>query len=383
MAVAFSGDAAFLGPNLKKGADVALAEIDAAGGVNGSDVQFVTADTGSSAEGATTAVQKLLKQDDVDALIGPTSVTILSVLSRIQASKVPDMVIASTSALDDAIKGETTFRATPSDTEQGPAEAYAAYSHGARDCAIVAESLEGAQSISANVKRAFEGLGGQITREINVATDQSSYRSEILKLVQPPLPDCVFYEISPGSAGQWWQDASEFSQTYDMLWMGNDVSLNEDAIKTMKPVESKLDFIAIAPAAIGPGRDDYVSAYQKKYPDAKEPVVLSDLAYDAMNLLALAAEKAGSTDQQAIADNIVAVSRQGAACTSFADCKKLLDDGKDINYEGASGSADISDNGNSVSGYGVFKIAHDHSVQTGQISQDQMEKVLDEVGVSI
>ncbi len=39
------------------------------------------------------------------------------------------------------------------------------------------------------------------------------------------------------------------------------------------------------------------------------------------------------------------MSEEGEKCSNFADCKKLLDDGKDIDYEGVSGPCDLADNG--------------------------------------
>jgi branched-chain amino acid transport system substrate-binding protein len=381
LAAPYVGEKGFLGPNLQKGVEVAIDEINGAGGPGGGPVKLVTGDTEGTAQGAISAIQKLLEQDDVDALIGPTSVTVLTVLNRIQASGVPAMIIASTSALDGTIKGETTFRATPSDTLIGPAMAQAAIDRGTTRCAVVAESLEGAQSTKANVTAAFQELGGEISRTVDVAIGQSSYRSEILKLVGDPVPECAFVEVSPESASQFWQDASQFDEVGQMLWVGNDVILNEDSIEALSPVSEELELIAISPAAIGPGRDDYVAAYQAKFPNANEPVILSDLGWDAMNIVALAAYAAESAEHEAIAGEIQNVSRDGEACTTYGQCKSLLDEGTDIDYEGASGSADIDDTGNSVSGFGIFEIRDGKVEEAGQISEEQVKEILDQIGL--
>ncbi len=380
LAAPFTGEKGFLGPNLNKGVEVALTRINEAEGAAGADVQLTTADTEGTAQGAIAAVQKLIESDGVHAMVGPTSVTIMGVLERIQASGVPDMIIAGTAALDTTIKGETTFRSTASDSVVGPAMAQAAVDAGNTSCAIVVESLEGAQSVKETIQPAFETLEGEILKVVDIAAGQGSYRSEILQLVGDPAPECVFFEVSPTTASQFWQNASEFPEIAEMLWIGNDVVLNEDSIAAIQPVIEQLELIAISPASIGPGREDYLAAYQEIFPDDDEPVILADLGYDAMNIIALAVHAAGSIDQTAVAAQIPAVSRDGEACTTFAACKEILDTGGDPDYEGASGSVNIDDTGNSVSGFGVFEVAGTEVVQTGEITEESLVDLLSELG---
>ncbi|MPZ53530.1 MAG: ABC transporter substrate-binding protein [Acidimicrobiia bacterium] len=379
LAAPFTGEKGFLGPNLNKGVEVALTRINEAEGAAGADVEVTTADTEGTAQGATAALQKLIETDGVHAMVGPTSSTIMGVLERIQASGVPDMIIAGTAALDTTIKGETTFRSTASDSVVGPAMAQAAVDAGHTSCAIVVESLEGAQSVKETIQPAFEALDGEILKVIDIAAGQGSYRSEILQLVGDPVPECVFFEVSPTTASQFWQNASEFPETGEMLWVGNDVVLNEDSIAAIQPVIEQLEMIAISPASIGPGREDYVTAYQEIFPDDDEPVILADLGYDAMNIIALAVHAAGSTDHSAIAAQIPAVSRDGEACTTYAACKEILDTGGDPDYEGASGSVNIDDTGNSISGFGVFQIAGTQVEQTGEITEASLADLLSQL----
>jgi branched-chain amino acid transport system substrate-binding protein len=68
-------------------------------------------------------------------------------------------------------------------------------------------------------------------------------------------------------------------------------------------------------------------------------------SYDTVTLIALAAEAGGATDGDTIAANLQAVSAGGEKCDNFADCKALLDDGKDIDYDGVSGPVEFDANG--------------------------------------
>jgi branched-chain amino acid transport system substrate-binding protein len=62
-------------------------------------------------------------------------------------------------------------------------------------------------------------------------------------------------------------------------------------------------------------------------------------------LIALAAEAAGDDDGLALSKEIINVSKDGEACTTYADCLQLLKDGEDIDYNGISGPVDLNDTG--------------------------------------
>jgi len=78
-------------------------------------------------------------------------------------------------------------------------------------------------------------------------------------------------------------------------------------------------------------------------------------SYDTVMLIALAAQAAG-TDGSALADQIVAVSKEGEKCTTIEACFALLADKKDIDYDGLSGPVDLNGNGEPlVASYGVLE----------------------------
>jgi branched-chain amino acid transport system substrate-binding protein len=68
-------------------------------------------------------------------------------------------------------------------------------------------------------------------------------------------------------------------------------------------------------------------------------------AYDAVVTTALAAAVAGTDAPAAIARQINGVTKDGITCTSFADCMKLVLEGQDIDYNGASGPLEFTDPG--------------------------------------
>ena len=66
---------------------------------------------------------------------------------------------------------------------------------------------------------------------------------------------------------------------------------------------------------------------------------------------------------------MVNVTKDGTTCTSYDECKKLLEDGENIDYDGASGPLDLDDNGDPTFGlYAVAEFEDGQIVVTG--SQD-------------
>ncbi len=85
-------------------------------------------------------------------------------------------------------------------------------------------------------------------------------------------------------------------------------------------------------------------------------------SYDAVNLIALAAEAAKSTKGTDIAKQLKAVSEAGEKCTDFASCVTLLRNGKDIDYDGQSGPVTFSDAGDPTEAYiGIYEYQDDNT----------------------
>ena len=78
-------------------------------------------------------------------------------------------------------------------------------------------------------------------------------------------------------------------------------------------------------------------------------------AYDATVLAALAAIVAGDDAGRSIAATLGDVSSGGIKCTSFGECLDVLKTQDDIDYDGLSGSVDLTGAGDVRSGYyGVY-----------------------------
>jgi ABC-type branched-subunit amino acid transport system substrate-binding protein len=85
-------------------------------------------------------------------------------------------------------------------------------------------------------------------------------------------------------------------------------------------------------------------------------------SFDSVMLIALAAEQAQS-DGSALANEIVAVSKDGEKCSDFQTCVDLIKAGTDIDYEGVSGPNTMNGNGEPLeASYGVLNFGADNRI---------------------
>jgi branched-chain amino acid transport system substrate-binding protein len=100
------------------------------------------------------------------------------------------------------------------------------------------------------------------------------------------------------------------------------------------------------PAAVDESFNDRLLEVNPKLKDFS----YSAQSYDAAVIIALAAIQAGDDSGEAVGANIIDVTKEGTQCSSFEECAKLLEEGEDIDYEGASGPTDMNDTGSPASG---------------------------------
>ncbi|MBO83713.1 MAG: amino acid ABC transporter substrate-binding protein, partial [Actinobacteria bacterium] len=112
---------------------------------------------------------------------------------------------------------------------------------------------------------------------------------------------------------------------------------------------------------------DYSAAYG---PISQNPYMAE--TYDAVILIALAAEKAGTTtDSAKIRDALRDVATApgevvGPGVAGLTRAFELIADGKDINYEGAGGSQDFDSNGDVASTIEIWQVKGGEIASTGR-----------------
>ena len=358
----------------KAGADVAIEEINAAGGVLGRNVELVVIDNQSTVEGAVQGFSQVVDVQDVDALGGVESDGAIANLQAIKELELPTLCPAcGTSELDEA-GGDYIFRITGSDTDGGIIAAQFARDSGFQRVAMLVQNTEGASAPADVFKRIFtDGAGGEITADVRFDPGQSSYQAQVDQAFEGD-PDAVYLGAGFEAGGvilQEWQ-----RRGYGGSWLFSpDLIVPEIAALVDQGVEIGG---GVARAAIpsydtsSPAYTAYAPRYEAIIGEAPSPGLYDANQYDQYIVLALAIAAAGTTDGAAVAAEIPGIlNAPGTAVYTFADALAAIEAGEDIDYHGASSSLDVNQFGNLASPtFGEQQIVDGEWTQVGEVTLD-------------
>lgn len=323
------------------GIKLAVEQINAAGGVNGGQVELIVGDTQTNPQSGVSSAQKLVSVDKVSALIGALSsgVTIPIAQTVSSAEGVPQVSGASTApditTLDDK---DFLFRTVPTDAVQGIGLAELTKAAGINDVAVIYLNNDYGKGLAEAFSTAYAKQGGKVTASVAFEEKQASYRGELQKaagggsthLVQIAYPEDGIPMIKQALEGGYFQ---KFIFTDGMKAQELVDNIGAQYLNGM---------FGTTPESVGKAAGLYKAAFEAKFGPTEKPY--SDTAYDATMILALAAVKAGSTDPKAIRDAMRDVANapgEEVLPGEFAKGVELLKAGKTINYVGASGPVDF------------------------------------------
>ncbi len=364
--------APFTGPNaqsatdLMKGVNLAVKEVNAAGGAGGKQLKVVTGDTVSDPTDAVSAASKLINADGAQIIIGPRTLTGPAVLPKTQQAKVPEFIVGGSTVLDQS-NDPYFFRTSPSDSQQGIAMAAYATQKGYKRAALAFEQQPAAQTLKAPITAAFTKHGGQIITTVDISPSQSSYRSEIQKLYSGN-PDVIFTQISSQSASVFFPQVKQLEGLTKTPYIGSNTFDSSDFFTAIGPEIAKGPIYATQSSSTGgAGAKHFTEEYSKAY-GTTQIANLADNMYDAVILAALAVQKSGATTGPKVAQAVTEVSNPpGMTVSSYAEGLAALKAGQKINYDGAGGNVDF-DKYHNV--FGPYTVLHfDQAGKTQSVGQ--------------
>ena len=350
--VDFTGDLAEYGESAQTGIDLAIKQINAAGGVNGQDVVYVTGDTRVDPTQATEEARRLVDVEGVHAIVGPlsSSATLAVVESVTGPSRIPQISPSATSpALTTVDDGGYLFRTTISDAAQGVVLARLAADEGYANVGVIYRDDPYGQGLAEAFAAAF---GGTSTLASYPAVGQTSYLAELQAAAANGAD--VLLAIGFSETEIFVREALE--QDLFSVFLFCDGNKSQDLIDKLGA--DNLDgFKGTAPGSNpdAPSTMAWNAAYEAEY-GAPPALPFVRETYDAVVALALAAEAAGSTDGAAIRDQLGRIGGPGGA-TFLADgdgvraALEAVRGGNDIDYVGAATSVDWDAAGDVPSGY--------------------------------
>jgi len=333
-----TGSLAFLGPPEFAGVDLAVADINAAGGVLGQDVEHIRGDSGdTTTETAQTTVDSHLAAG-VSAIVGAASSGVsFTVIDKITSAGVVHFSPANTSP--DFTNYEDNgmyFRAAPSDTFQGAVLGQLMASEGAENAVIINMDDAYGNGLAKYAAAAFTGSSTVITYD-PAATEFASEVGQA-KAANPDAIALIGFAETTAVVTELIKQGIGPDNVKVYLVDGN---LSGSAFADL-PTDVMVGVKGTLPGAFAP---DAFQARLLEVDPALTDFSYAAESYDTVTLIALAAQAGGATDGDTIAANLQAVSAGGEKCDSFATCKALLDEGKDIDYDGVSGPIEFDANG--------------------------------------
>jgi ABC-type branched-subunit amino acid transport system substrate-binding protein len=363
----FTGFEADLGAAIAHGARAGQLAVNDAGGVLGRQVRLDAGDTeGSGGQEAVEAINALLNFFHVVAIIGPEDMEYYPVRPIFTQFQIPTIVQGGDVSLDH----ETTpyfWRDSPSDSVMTVAMALYAHRQGYTRAAMMMLTERSAQTMRDPLRKAFEKLGGTIVADVSIQPGQTSYRSEVLKVINA-RPQVIFTETDPPSAAVMFANFRELNNLA-IPFIGTDLTAGDAYLQaiTYKVAHDHLTSVAGASAE---SKDAFERYYARLYP-GREPLANSNYAYDALVSLALAIDQAGSTDGPKINAAMTMVTNPpGTKCTDYAACLRLLKTGVKIKYEGASGSLVYNKYHNVFGAFGALHVDGNGRLQWIAIMSD-------------
>lgn len=372
-----SGNLAALGPAMIEAGAMAVRDINDAGGVNGADIEYIVMDDGGAADDdlALTSANELINNENVDAIYGAAgSGTTKTILDTVVSSGTVECSPSNTGAdLTEAPDEGLYFRTPPADNLQAQALAKAVSDDGHQSVAIVAQNTDYGTGFIRFLEPALDDSGVDVATTETYDELGTSFETEVENVVasEPEavvligypedgakvLSEMIEQGAGPGEVPIYVTDGMADSELYTQI-DESDPAITAGIRGTAA---------SVAPEA---GAAFFPDAFAEFAPEVESPIY-SAQGYDCIVLMALAAVKTGSDAPYDIALEMGNISRgegdDAEVCTTFADCIALLDEGADINYDGASGALDFSEYGEPSAGsFDVYTFGDDGATSTDE-----------------
>ena len=357
----FTGELGEFGGPINDAILLASEHINSAGGVlGGRQIEVIAEDGATNDAVSIEAARKLVDVDSVPVLIGPLGSGFTTAVAN--AVTVPNQVLhispsASAPSLTVLEDNDFLFRTNVSDAFQGIILADLAQELGYTSAGVLYINNAYGYGLAERFQESFAAHGGSATL-VPHESEQPSYASELAQALAND-PDVLVAVSYPVSAGVYLREAVESGMSNTFLFV--DATRSQEMIAAVGAASLEGAY-GTAPESVETDRSaTYIADYEAAY--GREPGLFSGQGYDAMALVGLAIEKAGSDDSIAIRDALRSVSMApgeeiGPGVSELRRGLELVRSGQDVNYQGASGPVDLDEHGDVLGAIGIWKIVN-------------------------
>jgi branched-chain amino acid transport system substrate-binding protein len=319
-------------PDFANGWDMAIADINAKGGVCGQQVSFERlasspTDAASAKSGYLTALDK-----KADITVGVNSSSIVTALApEVAKAATPHIFMSAPPAIflgaKDSVGSPWTFVIRPRTSGLADAQAeYLVKDLGKKNIGLLCVNLSFGISSCDAAKIKVEALGAKVVgRETNEPTD-TNLTSKILALKNAGADGLLLFSY-PNNQVTFYNQMLD--NGYAVPNFGGASTALAIATKNVKPeAYANMWGIEDCVPSVDPNGKTFADAYKAKY-NALAGYAAAE-AYDSIFLAAAAVTKAGSFDKKAIADGLRSINYKGVCTTYKSDTGQGLNQGSSI-----------------------------------------------------
>ena len=328
-----TGPYAMYGVGVQRGVDLYISELNAAGGINGQQVEVLWEDDEGSPDKSANAYNKLTQNDGVCAILGPTLTGASDAVADLAAADGIPMITASATAYYITTDRPSVFRTCFLDPFQG--KVMADFTSQELKATKVAAMYKNGDEYSVGLKDAFtteaKALGMEVVAEEASADKDVDYKTQLTNIKNAGA-EVIFLAYYGDVASLILTQANELGMSVKFAG-GDGISNITDSISDKSLLVNMYYSDHFSNSADSDIVKAYLSGYKAKY--GEEPgISFSATAYDAAKVLCSAIAAAGSTDKDAIVAAIKASSTEGVTGTiTFDDHNDPIKSAFILNYD--------------------------------------------------
>ncbi|HUQ29235.1 MAG TPA: ABC transporter substrate-binding protein [Usitatibacter sp.] len=280
----YSGTYAALGDAIEKGFRLYLAE--QGGRVGGREVEFFKVDDESDPAKATDNVNKLIKRDNVDVIIGTVHSGVAMAMAKAAKDNGTLLIIPNAGAV--AVTGpmcaQNIFRSSFSNWQPGYAMGEVAAKRGAKKVVTITWKYAAGDESVGGFKEAFEKSGGQVVKELSLPFPNVEFQP-LLTEIAATKPDAVYTFFAGGGAVKFVKDyaAAGLKGTIPLYGAG---FLTDGTLEAQgADADGLLTTLHYGDGLDNPKDRAFRTAYSKAYNTA--PDVYAVQGYDAAQMLGI------------------------------------------------------------------------------------------------
>ncbi len=314
---ALTGPAETYGNPIIQAKQLAVEEINAAGGINGRMLELIPEDSKCAAQDAITAYNKLTDVDGVKIILGTTCSGAMLGAAPLAESEGVIMLSASATSPDIAMSGDYIFRTAINDNQLGIDTGNTLIADDVHHLATITESTDYAEGARRTTVARLEELDGHVVASEGYTSDITDFRSQLTKLIAAQ-PDGIYLAAQQEfSAGTIMKQLRELG--YEGPIYSETVATGPEALRIAGEAATGMKAIIPNPELSTPAGVAFLENFENRYGNVATIPWFQASAYDDVYIAAECLAQTGDDqDADGFRDCLNGLTRSGAIGDNYS-----------------------------------------------------------------